>query len=181
MNQQQRRERAAEVIGLALQLHVDTEPRRLKLMTDRVQLSNGVTNLMQRHDAMRTQLWILAAWHPSEQVRKLAIRLISAMTDCLSAAIDYAGGVEHPSDGSTIDQETAVRTYDDAELILGKLMRLYATAELVTHGAVSCPAAPAGATKRITISRYCSIGLLASASATATTMAIGWWRSSATL
>lgn len=131
-NQQQRRERAAEVIGTAFQLHLDTAPTLLKRKTDQGQFTQAATDLRQRHDMLRAQLWMLAAWYPSEKVRELAIELVDVLLTCLMATVGYGSGIEIPPGyvpgvaippgGISFDQEQAAQAYKEAEVILGKLI-----------------------------------------------------------
>jgi hypothetical protein len=49
-----------------------------------------ITQLMRRHDEVRTQLWALSTWHRSAQVRRLALQAAKSMTSSMTGTITYA-------------------------------------------------------------------------------------------
>ena len=123
MHEQQQRERAAEVIGVALQLHLDTAPSRLKLKSDQEALLRAFDSLRERHYALRMQFLTLSAWHPSEKVKDLALEAASAMTNSLSASIDYASDFTNDSDGTKVYHEQAERAFKKVDPVLVDLTR----------------------------------------------------------
>jgi hypothetical protein len=104
IDQQRRRERASETIGTAWQLHIDSAPDRLALEEEEPSARRLVAELMQRHDAMRVQLFTLAAWYPSEKVRSLALETASAIYGSFNATVqNLKDRIRNP--GEDLDQE----------------------------------------------------------------------------
>ena len=111
------------MIGVALQLHLDTAPSRLKLKSDQEALLRAFDSLRERHYALRMQFLTLSAWHPSEKVKDLALEAASAMTNSLSASIDYASDFTNDSDGTKVYHEQAERAFKKVDPVLVDLTR----------------------------------------------------------
>jgi hypothetical protein len=124
VERQRQRERAADLVGIATQLHVDTAPKRVALQVKQMNSEHPIRALMERHDEVRTQLWTLQAWHRSPQVRAVAHRLPQLMV----ASLDRTGAyVTVCLDKEDFDHEEgledAMHAYDEVSRLLGDLIR----------------------------------------------------------
>jgi hypothetical protein len=123
MDQQRRRERASETIAAAWQLHIDSAPDRLALEREEPDAARLVAELIQRHDALRLQLFMLAVWYPSEKVRSLALEAANSTYGSFNASVQYIRGrLEKP--GENHDPNEAEREYQEATDRLGDLLRV---------------------------------------------------------
>jgi hypothetical protein len=116
------RERAAELIGAACQLHLETAPDFLVTGRNKETVTKVAKELGPRHDAIRTQLWMLSIWYPSPRVRDLALDTTEAMFHSLGASVRYAAQY-FESPAANADIKEADQAYEDAATLLGKLMR----------------------------------------------------------
>jgi hypothetical protein len=120
-DRQRLRERAAEVIGTAFQLHVETAPDMLVCGRSEETATKVADELGRRHDAIRTQLWMLSVWYPSPRVRDLALNATDAMFGSLHASVQYAA--QFFDSGGDADINEANRACRDAADLLGELLR----------------------------------------------------------
>jgi hypothetical protein len=124
VERQRQRERAAELVGIATQLHVDTAAKRVVRQVQHTNSEHPMRALMARHDEVRTQLWTLQAWHRSPQVRAVASRLPQLMVASLESTSTYVNVCVEKDD---FDQEEgledAMRAYDEVSRLLGDLAR----------------------------------------------------------
>ena len=90
VDQQRRRERSAEVAVAAVQFLIDTDPDAMARFDNSEALLGATEELRAESQRLRTQLWILAAWHPSSQVRRLAKDVPNILTGRLRTSLNYA-------------------------------------------------------------------------------------------
>jgi hypothetical protein len=122
IERQRQRERAAELIGVAWQLHIEAAPDMLALFEEEQHARRAVVDLMQRHEAVRAQMWMLAVWYPSEKVRNLAMHASEAIFDSLHASFGYIRSrFEKP--GEDVSMEEAEQLYRETQQVLADLMR----------------------------------------------------------
>jgi hypothetical protein len=80
-----RRDRAAETAAAAVELLQDLDPYEV-VEIDRSSYEAEVKALTRRRLDVRGQLWVLAAGHPSKDVRERAIDAAQALGDSLAAS-----------------------------------------------------------------------------------------------
>jgi hypothetical protein len=121
MERQRQQERAAEVVGVVWQLHLDTAPDLLAIDRVEGQATEAVMELMKRHDAVHPRLTMLGAWYPSAKVRDLALEASVAMHGALDASVKYIRDYfKEPGEGASLEE--AERAYKEAQDVLVKLM-----------------------------------------------------------
>jgi hypothetical protein len=119
---ERQRQRAAELIGVAWQLHIEAAPDMLALIEDDLGARATAADLMRRHEAVRAQLWMLAVWHPSEKVRHLAMDASEAIFDSLDASFGYIRSrFEKPDED--VSMEEAEQVYSKTQKVLADLMK----------------------------------------------------------
>jgi hypothetical protein len=118
-----KRERAAELAGTALQLHIDSSAYALGRRPGRDATQAAIDELQRRHAQVRAQLWMVAGSHPSEEVRRLARTLPLHLNKSLNAATDYVMECINHSGRSHSDAwRAADRTYREALDATAKLL-----------------------------------------------------------
>ena len=124
VEQQRQRERAAELVGVASRLQLDTAPRRVALQVQQANTEEPLRQLTLRHDEVRTQLWTLEAWHRSPGVRQFAHRLFELMVASLDSTVTYVQGCAH-KENFTLQEglEAAMLDHGEASRLLGDFTR----------------------------------------------------------
>ena len=79
--------------------------------------------LMPRHDASRTQLWMLAARHPSKEVRELAVQASEMLIASFVAAIGFVQAHHKNPDESREAGKLAEVAFEASQQALSKLMK----------------------------------------------------------
>jgi hypothetical protein len=87
-----RRDRAAETAAAAVELLQDLDPYEV-VEIDRSSYEAEVKALTRRRLDVRGQLWVLAAGHPSKDVRERAIDVAQALGDSLAASSSLIQGM----------------------------------------------------------------------------------------
>jgi hypothetical protein len=119
---QRQRERAAELVGVALQLHLDSDARRLTREVRRVADHEPITQLMRRLDEVRAQLLVLSTWHRSAQVRRCALQVAKLMNSSMTGTIRYAERhLSEPDLPPEDGLEEAQQLYDESTRLLADL------------------------------------------------------------
>jgi hypothetical protein len=91
-----RRDRAAETAAAAIELLQDLDPYRA-VEIERSRYKAEVKALTRRRLDVRGQLWVLAAGHPSNDVRAYAIDAAQALGDSLTASSGLVQSMHEPS------------------------------------------------------------------------------------
>jgi hypothetical protein len=124
MESQRQRERAAELAGIAMQLHIDSSISTLGQLSGRDATQAALEELRRRHGQVRAQLWMLGGSHPEEAVRSLAIRLPGQMIRSLNAATDYVMDcINEPGRDHAPAWRAAEESYIDTLKAIAKLLR----------------------------------------------------------
>jgi hypothetical protein len=110
-----------ELVGVALQLHLDTEAGRLTREVRRVADHEPITQLTRRHDEVRTQLWVLSTWHRSAQVRRLALEAAKSMTSMTGTIMYAEWHLSEPDLPPEDGLEEAQQLYDESATLLTQL------------------------------------------------------------
>jgi hypothetical protein len=88
--QQRGRERAAELVVATFRFFRDSEPSVLARRDGSDALGETTGELMVELDRLQTELWTLATWYPSDQVRGLGMDLPGMLSERLRSALLYA-------------------------------------------------------------------------------------------
>ena len=103
------RDRAAQSIAAAVELLQDLDPYRLVNIGPSSQKAE-LKRLTQRRLDVRGQLWVLAAGHPSRDVRELAINAAQALGDSPAASTNYVEKLAEADEAAIPDaREEAMR------------------------------------------------------------------------
>jgi hypothetical protein len=87
---QRQRERAAELGVATLRFFMDSEPSVLARLDSSDALKETAQELLAQFERLQTELWILATWYPSNQVRGLGMDLPGMLSQRLGSALLYA-------------------------------------------------------------------------------------------
>jgi hypothetical protein len=118
-----RRDRAAQATAAAVELLQDLDPYRV-VGIGRSSYKAELKALTQRRLDVRGQLWVLAAGHPSADVRDLAIKAAQALGDSLAASTSYVANLEALDEDAVKDaREEAIRWNGIAADYLERLMQ----------------------------------------------------------
>jgi hypothetical protein len=117
------KDRDAEVVGTAYQLNIDAAPARLGLNRSPAELMAQMLELMLPHDASRTQLWMLAARHESEEVRELATQASEMLVASFVAGIGFVQAHHKNPDNSREAGKLAEVAFEASQQALTKLMK----------------------------------------------------------
>jgi hypothetical protein len=102
-------DRAAQATAAAVELLQDLDPYRV-VGIGRSSYKAELKRLTQRRLDVRGQLWVLAAGHPSKDVRELAISAAQALGDSLAASTSYVERLEALDEQAVTDaREEAIR------------------------------------------------------------------------
>jgi hypothetical protein len=116
-----RRERAAEVVGAAFGVLMDSQPGVLTTIDDFDEAEKEVEELHERLQVIRGQLWVLSVDPPSGLVGDLSRELSNAMWRSL-AATTAAMTAHRRATGVDAALERAEREYNAAQTIITRLM-----------------------------------------------------------
>jgi hypothetical protein len=110
LEDQRRRERAAEVAASAYQLYLSLAPASLVDSTTKENYTQVSRDLGRRHAEIHAQLWVLAASYPSKEVRRVARSVLETLNSYRHAALELVGIRLHAFDGH---EDSAADTFDD--------------------------------------------------------------------
>jgi hypothetical protein len=118
-----RRDRAAQATAAAVELLQDLDPYRV-VHVGPSSYKAELKRLTQRRLDVRGQLWVLAAGHPSKDVRELAINAAQALGDSLTASTNYVENLADLDEDAIPDaREEAIRWNQTAANYLERLVQ----------------------------------------------------------
>jgi hypothetical protein len=107
---EQLREKGAAVVGPLRALIIEAEPLALGIFGD----STRVEALWHRWEALRDQLAVFAALHPSHRVNELANELMKAVPSSLSATAYFVHSIEKRAGGDKDLKEATEARHSEA-------------------------------------------------------------------